>query len=146
MFLCSAHLFKIGSNRLFTGALKKKVFCVGFSHSAHHPCFCVLLPLCMTSFVASGWAWRKSIGLNSGFQPWGCGVEQLDGEQRAGESDKSEPKLLLQTLKSPALKKIYKKLSQFFCLWESCLPADLSLQGQAAFHYGLLSEVMCKSV
>lgn len=115
-------------------------------------------------------------------------AEEVDGEERAGESDKSEPKLLLQTVTSPALKKIHEKLSQpccgihfqvsgcrmsshvpvlsegavgaagpfggmllhshlcscggFFCLWECCLLADLPLQGQAAFHYGFLSELM----
>lgn len=102
----------------------------------------------------------------------------------------SEFKLLLQTVESPALKRLEKlsqpccgiffqasgcKMSSYvpvfseglwaqqdlwaecyctvtfvllggFCLWECCLPADLSLHGQDAFQYSLLSELMCKSM
>ena len=42
-------------------------------------------------FAALGWAWRKNTGLNSGSQPSDWGSEELDGEEKAGESDKSEP-------------------------------------------------------
>lgn len=82
---------------------------------------CKFYPVCPSSFLLCSLSMVDdlfcSTWLSTEEEHWTeqCGVEELDREERAGESDKSEPKLLLQTLNSPALKKICKTLSQPCC-------------------------------